>query len=83
MDNYTVRIQMRPGSMVIPVAVSADSTESAIHAAADRMALHGEVERVDVYHGHDGWYATDERIWSGRLSWSQRSNAECKMIECK
>ena len=81
MNQYTVRIQQRPGAMYTPVYVRAESVHAAIREAADRMALHGDVHSVDVYPGHDGWYATSERIWSGSLEWSQISDAECRIID--
>lgn len=80
MKAFTVRIQERAGDMVVPVSVYVDDLDGAIRTAADRMACHGEVCRVDVYHGHNGWYADEERIWTGSLTWSQASDADCKMV---
>ncbi len=81
MTNYTVRIQETAGSQITPVCVTSASVDDAIRDAAEHLACHGTIHSVEVYPGHDGWYAADECVWRGSLEWSQANDADCRAIQ--
>ena len=81
MAKYTVAVQETQGADFARLAVESDDVQGAIRVAAEYRALHGHIECVEVYPGHDGWYQASERLWVGSLEWSQASDDDCEMIE--
>lgn len=75
---YTVKIQERPGAMIRPICVEAETPVAAITAACDDY-LHpiGTAMPTEVFPGHDGWYAYGEAVWRGEIDWHPGYAAQC------